>query len=184
MADKEKAPDQPEKKKRKKKDGKKQIFLIVGLLMGVIFLPTAILLAVGMLPTPMSVLVDKTKQQAKLIAIGSMNLAGCSPFVVELWKHGNSFEKSFSLLMEPMTLVVMYGLAAAGYVINWAVTGMVAQAMQQRGMIRQKDIIARQAELVERWGQKVTGEIKLNSEGFPFDEAVVSRPADEDQDID
>jgi len=157
------------KKRSGKKSGKKQLFLISGLLMAVVFLPTTILLAVGMMPTFAAALVDRTKRKTKAITVGAMNLAGCMPFMLELWTEGHNFEKAFSIFTDAKAIVVMYAAAAVGYLIDWAMTGIIAGFLLQRGKSRLKAIEKRQKELVERWGDEVTGEVVVDQYGFAIE---------------
>lgn len=156
------------KKKKKNTLGfKAQIFLILGLIMAAVFLPTTFLLIVGMIPTPFALFVDRTKGKSKVITVGAMNLAGCSPFVFELWTIDHSFPKSFEIVTDPYAIIVMWSAALVGYVVNWAMTGIVSVSLYQRGLARQKAIVKRQKELVDRWGKEVTGDIPLDQFGFP-----------------
>jgi hypothetical protein len=68
----------------------------------------------------------------------------------------------------------MYSAAGIGYMIDWALSGIVATIMIQRSSGRLKAIRTRQDEMVERWGREVTGEMVLDSEGFPLDEAATA----------
>ena len=159
-----------EKKKSKKRSSwKKQLLLIFGVLLGAVFLPSTFLLAIGMVPTPFSLFVDRTKGKSKVITVGSMNLAGCSPFLFELWTIDHSFPKAFEIISDPFAVIVMWSAAAVGYIINWAMTGIVSVYLFQRGQSRQKAIVKRQEELIERWGKEVTGDLPLDPEGFPVE---------------
>lgn len=160
---------------KKKKDSKKkrgglgrQSMLIFGVLTALVFLPSTVLLLVGMLPTPFAFLADRTKKKSKVITVGAMNLAGCAPFLFELWGAGNDFDASLDIITDPGAIVVMYSAAAVGYLISWAMTGIVANIMYRRGRAREKAIQKRQKELVERWGREVTGDIPLDETGFPL----------------
>lgn len=156
------------KKQKKPRSFKAQIFLIVGIITAAVFLPTTALLVVGMLPTCAAFLVDRTKKKATMVTVGAMNLAGCTPFLLELWHESYSFEKSISIIVNPYALFVMYIAAAMGWLIDWAVSGLVANLLYQRGLARQRAIQARQKQLVERWGEEVTGSIPLDMNGFPL----------------
>jgi len=95
-----------------------------------------------------------------------MNLAGCSPFLLDLWMKGHNFEKSFSILSDPMAVVVMYAAAAVGYLIDWAMVGLIENILYQKGLARQKSIKKTQGDLIERWGPEVTGDVALDEYGF------------------
>ncbi len=170
------------KSKKVKKTGKKkkvkaqklsrntQLFTAGGIVLATLFLPTTLLLFVGMLPTPAAALGGRGRKKTMVITVGAMNLAGCSPFLMELWGHGNSFDKAFDIVADPETIIIIYCAAAAGYAISWAMTDITATTLYKRGRARQKAIEKRQEELIERWGKGVTGEIALDPDGFPLEQ--------------
>ncbi|MCK6417367.1 MAG: hypothetical protein L6Q57_00285 [Alphaproteobacteria bacterium] len=157
------------KKKKKPVGYQGQILLIFGGITAAVFLPTTVLLAIGCLPTVVAAFVDSSRRKTQAITVGAMNIAGCAPFVFELWQNGNGMTKAISIVTDPMIIVVMYTAAAIGYLIDWSMTGIVANVLYQRGLARQKAIIARQEALVEIWGKEVTGEIPLDQWGFALD---------------
>lgn len=165
------------KSKAKAKAGSKgwglQILLIVVLLASILFMPTTILVIFGMLPTIVAALVDR-KGGARAITVGSINLCGCMPFLLDLWTKSHTTDYAVSLITDPRTIIVMYSAAGIGYMIDWALSGIVATIMIQRSSGRLKAIRTRQDEMVERWGREVTGEMVLDSEGFPLDEAATA----------
>jgi len=155
--------------KGKKKNANKQIFLVVGLLMALVFLPTTFVLAIGMMPTLAAIFVDRSKRKTKAVTVGAMNLAGCVPFLLELWMEGHNFEKSFMIVTDAKAIIVMFSAAAVGYLIDWAMTGIVAAFLLQRGKARAKAIKKRQKELKERWGKEVTGDVPVDQYGFAIE---------------
>lgn len=146
-----------------------QILMIFGGITAAVFLPTTALLSIGCLPTVVAAFVDNSRRKTRAITVGAMNVAGCAPFVFELWQHGNGMTKAMSLVMDPMAIVVMYVAAAVGYLIDWSMTGIVANLLHQRGLARQQAIIARQETLVDVWGREVTGEMPLDQWGFALE---------------
>lgn len=174
MADKGKAKDKKEKGKKKtaqavapgKLTMRGRLFLVVVILAGLIFLPTSILLFVGMLPTVMICFVSVRRNSIRISTVAAMNLAGCIPFVLKLWQGENNFATSFNLLTEPMTIVVIYGAAVTGYVIDWVVVGVVSSVTYLAAESRLKAIDKRQADLVEEWGKEVT----VQGQSAPRDE--------------
>lgn len=156
------------KKRRKKKAGwKAQVLLICSLITGVMFSAIAVILAVGMIPTVVAAIVDKTEGKMRTLTVGAINFAGCTPFMIDVFKGGNNIETAINFIVQPRTIVVMYFAAGMGYMIDWAMTGIVSSIMVQKGKKRRKDIQKQQKELVERWGQEVTGSIPLDEYGFP-----------------
>jgi hypothetical protein len=168
---KDKKPEAPKAEIKKSRKGgfgwRARVLWIVGLVMAIVFLPSAVLLLFGMLPTIMAALFDRKRNGVRGLTVGAMNLAGCSWFLIELWTKGNQFPTAVAIISSPQTIIFIYSAAAIGYMIDWALTGIVAGLMLQRGQARKKDIVKQQAQLAQRWGREVTGEIPLDPQGFP-----------------
>ncbi|MCB1721006.1 MAG: hypothetical protein KDI11_04555 [Alphaproteobacteria bacterium] len=148
------------------------LFLIVLILMAAVFLPVAVILFIGLLPTFVAFYADRNKKKIKPITVGAMNIAGCMPFIMELWTTDMSMSKALSVIMDPMAIIVIYSAAGIGYLIDWAVTMLVANFLYQRGRSRKNTIEKRQTELIARWGEEVSGRIPIDHEGFPIEDAV------------
>lgn len=168
------------KKKKKQKVGiKGQILLIGAFISAIVFSSMSVLLGVGMIPTIVAAAVDRTKYRLRTWTVGAMNLAGCAPFMLEVWKKGATLELSLSYITQPRTIVVMYFAAGMGYVIDWAVTSLVSSIMVQRGKSRQNAIQKQQKELIERWGPEIAGTIPLDEFGFPKEDPTEGAPQPE-----
>lgn len=163
-----------EKKKKKKMLGVKgQFLLIILVICAILFAPTTLILLFGMLPTIVAAFADRSKEAVKGITIGSMNLAGCIPYIMDLWLTEHTLENAIILLTQLENLVVMWMAAAVGYFIEWFVTGAVGVYMVDRANARILWIEKEQDKLIKRWGRKVTGEFTLDESGFPIDEEFV-----------
>ncbi len=162
----------PQKKgaKRKKNKGKVQIFLILIILLSAVFLPTAVFLGIGLLPSVAAYFTDRSKKKTRAVTVLMMNFAGCMPFLMEMWTTDHSLDKAFAMVFNMIPVIVIYSAAAVGYLIDWAMTYIVANALYQRGRSRIKSIEKRQAELVERWGKGVKAAVPKRDE-FSDDEA-------------
>lgn len=158
-------------KKQKPKGWGLQILFIFALLAAVLFMPTTILLVVGMLPTVVAALVDR-RGGARAMTVGSLNLCGCVPFLLDLWMTEHTTTVALGLIKNPSTIIVMYAAAGIGYMIDWALSGIVASIIVQRSTSRLQAVRQRQDELVSRWGREVTGELPLDAEGFPLDDSM------------
>jgi hypothetical protein len=111
------------KKKKTSFGWRGQILLIFLILLGVVFASQSIILLVGMIPSIVSFIVDKTKGKIKTLTVGMINFAGCTPFMAEIYKKGNEFGHALNYAMEPRTIVVIYAAAAVGYFIRSAHAG-------------------------------------------------------------
>lgn len=148
-----------DKAKRKvKSSGRKSLTLAFLVLAGLIFLPTSTLLFFGMLPTLVAFVTSIKRKSTRTSTIAAANLAGCVPFVFKLWTNGNSFEASFDIIAEPINIVIMYGAALFGYLLDWVVVGAVSSFMYQKAVLRLEAIKKRQQVLVEEWGTEVAGD--------------------------
>jgi hypothetical protein len=167
------------KEKAPKKGFQGQVFGLFLLVAAGIFLPTTIFLALAMLPTLVAAIADRSKRKYKALTVGAMNLAGCMPFLISLWTKGQTISGAVNLITNPQTFVVVWMAAAVGYLIDWAMSGIVMTMMMQRSAGRLKEIQKRQAELVQRWGDEVSGDIPLDRYGFR-----IEKPEDDDMDDD
>jgi hypothetical protein len=157
------------KRKSRKSGWKEQILLLFLFITALVFIPTTVLLTVGMLPTIVASFVDRSREKMLGLTIGAMNLAGCPPFVIQLWTGPHTIQQTTEILSDPLSVVIMYMSAAVGYLIEWSVTGMVVIFMTEKGKARLEEIAKRQKELVRKWGPEVTGELKLGPDGFPLE---------------
>lgn len=148
---------------------RERIMLAIFMVASVVFLPITALLFVGMLPTVMARLTDNSKERTKVLTVGFMNFAGCFPFLYQLVDMGLKLENSLTMLSDPITVVIIYSAAVLGYGIDWVVTNMVATIMVQKGRNRLENIKKTQENLVRQWGPEVSGDIPLDSYGFPLD---------------
>ena len=170
------------KNKQKAKGGRRggkwglQVMVLFGLVTALVFIPTTAMLCIAMLPTLAAGLSDRIRGETRALTIGAMNLAGATPFLLNLWSTGHDLDNALSIIMEPRTIIVIYSAAGVGWIIDWAVAGVVATIMQQGGTKRLSDIKERQAALVERWGPEVTGDLPLDPHGFPLEAAEEDAP--------
>ena len=152
-----------QKSKKEKGLGTKGImfllFLVVG---GLVFLPTSTILCIGMLPSMVALLTSSVLTRSRVSTIAALNFAGCVPFVFELWSLGNDVEAAFAIITEPLTITIVYGAAALGYIFDWVIVGVVSAYLYQRSETRIKWVDKRQNQLVEAWGKKVKGNLKNN----------------------
>lgn len=157
------------KKKRKAISWKLQIMMIFTVLAALAAMPTTVLLFFGLLPTAVALFIDRTDEKTRVLTVGAMNAAGCTPFIMQLWTTNHTLENAFMIISDPRTVIVMYCAAGVGYIIDWTVSGLVGTFMVSRANVRREQIARRQEDLVERWGREVTGEIPVDAAGFPID---------------
>ncbi len=136
---------------------KARLFLIVIILLGVTFLPTSMLLFVGMIPSLFAFFMGARGRGVRASTVAAMNLSGCVPFIFGLWAGGNDFETSLDIISNAQNILIMYTAAAFGYMIDFVVTGLVSSFLYQKGKRRMKAIKERQKVIISLWGRGVAG---------------------------
>lgn len=159
MADKKKKDEKAGKPgaPKKKKGGKLRFYTIM-LLAGIIapfMFPTAVLLFVGMLPTIFAFFIDKDRQYSSAIAIGAMNCAGITPFIIDLWLKGQTMGNVFQMLGEPSTWLIILGAAAVGQMIVSVIPQAMATVTLAHSESRIKHLKKNLEQLQENWGSDV-----------------------------
>lgn len=123
----------------------------------VLFLPSMMLVVVGMIPTMAAMLTDRRREKYATLCVGCMNFTGVLPFMVELWTRDHSYEHAFSIMASPFTWLVMFGAAAIGWAIYFVAPGIVGMFIAMRADQRMQRLRRRQRDLVEEWGPGVAG---------------------------
>lgn len=147
---------------------KLRLFMVITILLAAAFLPVAIVLFMGMLPTFASLLSDSSRDKTRTLTVGLLNFVGCFPFLMMAAIEYRTIDGAFALLTDPLNLCIMYAGATAGYFLDWTMAGISNIVMTTRAKQRQESISKRQEDLVRRWGREVTGDIPLDPEGFPL----------------
>ena len=74
---------------------------VVAPVLGVIALPTVLLLVVGMAPTLVAFfIVDRHPSKYTTRAVGYLNFAGCLPYAIDLWRGGGVWDFEIRTLFE------------------------------------------------------------------------------------
>lgn len=145
-----------------------QLFYLIFIIVGLLFIPTTIVLICGMAPTVAAAIVDISKRKYKTMTIGLLNFAGCSYSLLLLWTTGHTIDNALNILMNMQNMLIILFAAAGGYMVETAMTGLVSSVLIERAKLRLKTIEKRQQELKRRWGEEVTGSVPLDYNGYPI----------------
>lgn len=151
-------------------------FIIIAFLLVIIsflFWESASLLLIGMLPTAVAWMIDRSKQKSKTLTVGAMNFAGCFPYLMGVWTAFDPAVVSARYLGDPLTIIMIYGAAFVGYVINYVSVAAFSSYAAQRAKDKISKIDKEKKALEKRWGKKVNGQTPLDSKGFPTRKGVV-----------
>lgn len=121
----------------------------------IMFLPTTILFFVCMIPTLVAAIVDNHARKTAWLTIGAMNGAGTLPIWINMMEEGHTLQAAFHQILDPSSVLVPYGGAAIGWIINSNVTPFVAMIVLKKNEKRVRDIEQRQQELIRKWGKGV-----------------------------
>jgi hypothetical protein len=130
----------------------------------VMFLPSMMLLVVGMTPTLAAMLTDRRREKYATLCVGCMNFTGVLPFLVELWTTDHSYDQAFQMIGDPFTWLVMFGAAAIGWAIYFVAPGIVGMFIAMRADQRVERLRRRQRDLIEEWGPGVAGSADRDGE--------------------
>lgn len=163
-------------KKKKTKKAKKASFggILLGLtafVTAIVFISSTILLIWGMLPTIVIAAFARKKEKTRALTVGSLNIAGCTPFLLHLWSMGGDVENAVMIATDPRFMIVVWGAGGLGYMVDWALSGIVATVLVERAKGRVEAIHKEQEELIKRWGPEVKGDMPLDAFGFPVENA-------------
>ena len=123
-----------------------------------VFTGSVIVVLVGMAPTIVALIIDRTPKKYAAFCVGGMNFAGVFPSLMKLWGAGNSLggvKEGIAIAFNPFNLTVMYGAAAFGWLIYQMVPPIVAAMIAVSAQHRIAQLRGRQRELIKEWGDAI-----------------------------
>jgi len=132
-------------------------FLYVLLAAGVSFaiIPTIVVLSVAMLPTGVALLVERGKGWYCGATVGALNMAGASPYLVDLWLKNHTVDGAIDVITNVWAYLVIYGAAGFGWAIYSTMPAVVGSFMAMGAGRRIAALRDQQKELVQKWGPDV-----------------------------
>ncbi|NQU71748.1 MAG: hypothetical protein HQ514_14425 [Rhodospirillales bacterium] len=153
------------------------LVIMVSIIVG---LPTAIVIAVGMLPTLVSFIVDMTPGRYACRCVAGLNVAGVAPFVDKLWSGHNDVNAAMNIIGDTLAWLAFYGSAGFGWILFMSLPGLVAtsQTLNARRVVH--NLHARQEEIAKEWGLNVkTNKPDADNSG-PVDDDIGPEQSDEE----
>ena len=150
------------KKQQPKKGGGLMLLGMVALFAAVILMlvsmASLVLVCFGMLPTFVTLLIDRSAQRFAFISVLAMNFAGIFPYFLDLWMGSNSMSVAIDSLTDVFALFTMYGLAGVGWVLFMVTPPIVTTVMSFIAQRRVSILRAAQKKLLTEWGPTVAQE--------------------------
>ncbi|MEQ8602434.1 MAG: hypothetical protein RIB45_03875 [Marivibrio sp.] len=149
-------------KAKRASGGARALSLVIAVVLVTLFFDSVMVLAGGMIPTGVAYLVDRHPRKYAARTVGWMNLAGCLIVVLDLWDGGGSIEAAFELLMDPINWTIMFGSAAFGWIIYFALPPIVGGYLQLSQEMKLKELAKTQKTLEKEWGKEVRRDADLD----------------------
>ena len=137
---------------------------VIFVLLVMVALPTVLLLIVGMLPTIVAWLVDRTKQKYATFCVGGLNACGVFPYILDLWTGTHTPAAAFGILTDVFALAIMFGTAAFGWMMYSSIPPVIVSVLTVMAQRRIAQLRTNQRRIIEEWGEEVA-EIAGKSSG-------------------
>jgi hypothetical protein len=155
MADKEPAKQPSGKAPKKGGKGKFVFFLIIAAFAMPFMLPSVVLLLAGLIPTYVAYGTDPDPDKSGAASVGAMNLAGITPFLIDLWMKGQTLDNAFRLLTDANNWFIILGAAAVGQLVIYAIPQAIATLTLTHAEARVRGLRKNLDMLKESWGSDV-----------------------------
>ncbi len=131
------------------------LYVMLAIPIGLMMIPTVIVLAVAMVPTGVAFIMERGKGYYGGLTVGAMNLAGASPYLADLWTQGHTVAVALGIITNVFAWMMFYGAALFGWAIYSTTPAAVSAFMTMTAGQRITGMRAQQKELVMKWGPDV-----------------------------
>jgi hypothetical protein len=147
-----------------RKSGKlRTMTFILGLLFAApLIMPTITLVLLGLIPTYVAFMTDSDRQKSGAISVGAMNIAGLTPFVIDLWTKGQTMPNAFAILGDSHSMLIILGASFVGQMIVYAIPQAIASLTLTHAETRVKSLRKNLDLLKESWGPDVASSKPLD----------------------
>jgi len=123
---------------------------------GLLFLPTSIILTIGMVPTFLTILFERDSERNAPIAVGVLNFVGVMPPIMQLWRTGHTLPNALNIMLQTNSWVLMYGSAIGGWFVYFILPPIVAAWVTIRTESKIDGLKEIQKKLEKQWGNDVS----------------------------
>jgi hypothetical protein len=116
---------------------------------------TLIVFFLGMVPTFVALVVDRTSQKYAAVCVAALNFAGVFPYLLKLWQGLQTMDAANRIVTDVFVLFVMYGAAAFGWMLFATIPPVVQSFLAVLDQRRVAQLRADQKRIVEEWGESV-----------------------------
>ena len=114
--------------------------------------PTILVLVVGLVPTGVAYICDKSDEKYVALCVGGINLCGVFPYVLSIWFDSHSLENAMDIVFDFFSLMIMYSSAGIGWAFYRYVPPIISEVLDILAKRRLAYLHRVQKNLVEEWG--------------------------------
>jgi hypothetical protein len=122
--------------------------------------PLVLVLIPGMMPTLVTLFVDRQRPRYLTCTVGMMNFAGVLPILLTVAKGQLTTTAAGLALANPVTWMVMYGAAAVGWLIWGATPPLARLCLELQASQRRRALEALGKAIRQEWGDEVAGPVQ------------------------
>ena len=137
------------------KGGKVMMILGTIIAVSIVAAPTALVFAVGLVPTIVALLVDRDAGRYGAVTVGSLNFCGVFPSAIHLWQGGHTVQDALNTIANPYDLAIMFGAAGIGWLLYFGLPPLIGSLLVQKHEAEIRRIEGRQKALQEEWGADI-----------------------------
>jgi hypothetical protein len=126
--------------------------IILATVLAVATLPVCMVLAIGMLPTLLARIFDRTPPYYRVWSVGALNFAGLLWPVFALLHSDLSLAGAAAVLSDPRDWLVIYGGAALGGGLYEAMPVLASSILEHRASDAERKLQRRAEQIFAEWG--------------------------------
>lgn len=131
------------------------LYALIAVPIGLLIVPTMIVLCVALVPTGVAFLLERRRGFYGGLTVGAMNLAGAAPFLADLWFDGHTVAAALGIITDVFAWMSFYGAAMFGWAIYSTTPGVIGTFMAMTAGRRIAAMREQQKDLVQKWGPDV-----------------------------
>jgi len=120
-----------------------------------VFPQVFILLLLGLSPTIVAFMIDRSPRKYSAFCVGGMNIAGVFPSFLNLWSGNNSIRGAMEILTNPFDVTIMFAGAAFGWLLYVAIPPVIKSLLTVVAQHRIAVLRGEQKELIKDWGEGI-----------------------------
>ena len=121
--------------------------------------------ALGMLPSILSILIDRGSARFASKTVTACNFTAVIPYLFEI---GLTYEKDIyakQLMTDALTWFIIYSFSAVGWMLIWILPNLSLIVITARADMQTKALLDEQAKLVDEWGEEIkTGKPRVTNQ--------------------